>query len=765
VEFSGRQPELGTDEWCVTWKLFHPNGTPMPHSECPMAVALKECRIVRGAEAIAERPDGRRIWFTPYPTPLRDSEGKITGGINMLVDITERKRAEQQIRESEERFRSIFNSSAIGVAVLSLEARFIHVNAAYCSITGYSEEEMTKLNWAKLTHPDDRAAMQGKIEQLIGGSIPSFAIEERYFTKDRRTVWVQNSVSLTRNGEGGPENIIALCEDITARKSGEKAVGQLASIIESSNDAIISKDLNGIIQTWNYGAERLFGYTASEAVGQPVTMLIPTARMHEEELIMQRIRNGGRIDHYDTIRRRKDGTLVDVSVAVSPIIESGKVVGASNVTRDISDRKRADEERAKLLKTAELLNRISPMISSELDAERLTQTITDLATEVTGAQFGAFFHNVVNQNGEEYLLYTLSGVPREAFAHFPMPRNTAVFGPTFRGEGVVRSADITQDPRYGKNAPYRGMPEGHLPVRSYLAAPVMSRGGKVLGGLFFGHARTDVFTEQHDVIVRAIAGQAAIALDNAFLFTETRRKKEELARANEELQRANADLEQFAYSASHDLQEPIRNMAVFGEILGRRYGQALDDKGKEYLAFVRTGAIRMEALVKDLLAYTQAAGRDQKIEDVDSEQALARSLANLATTIRETQAAITHDPLPVVRIGEVQLQQLFQNLVGNAIKYSRDAESPRIHIRANLIADRWQFAVQDNGIGIHPDHKEKIFGIFKRLHTDGKYPGTGIGLAICQKIVERSGGRLWVESAGEGKGSTFYFTLPAGGGD
>ena len=548
------------------------------------------------------------------------------------------------------------------------------------------------------------------------------------------------------------------------RKSEER-FRSLAAIIESSNDAIISKDLNGVIQTWNYGAERLFGYTASEALGRPVTMLIPPAQMHEEDLIMQRIRSGGRMDHYDTIRCRKDGTLVDVSVAVSPIIESGQVVGASNVTRDISDRKRADEERAKLLKTAELLNRIGPVISSELDAERLTQTITDLATEVTGAQFGAFFHNVVNDKGEEYLLYTLSGVPREAFAHFPMPRNTAVFGPTFRGEGVVRSADITQDPRYGKNAPYRGMPEGHLPVRSYLAAPVMSRDGKVLGGLFFGHARTAIFTEQHEVIVRAIAGQAAIALDNAFLFTETRRKKEELARANDDLQRANADLEQFAYSASHDLQEPIRNVALYSEILGRRYGQALDDKGKEYLGFVRTGAIRMEALVKDLLAYTQAAGRDQNIEDVDSEHALARSLENLATTIRETQAAITHDPLPVLRIGEVQLQQLFQNLVGNAIKYSRDAEAPRVHISANLMGDRWQFAVQDNGIGIHPDHKEKIFGIFKRLHTDGKYAGTGIGLAICQKIVERSGGRLWVESAGEGKGSTFYFTLPAGGGD
>ena len=201
---------------------------------------------------------------------------------------------------------------------------------------------------------------------------------------------------------------------------------------------------------------------------------------------------------------------IHTAMSSGRVIPPSRAVKRGNVARPkgyfISDCKRADEERAKLLKTAELLNHIGPVISGELDAERLTQTITDLATEVTGAQFGAFFHNVVNHKGEEYLLYTLSGVPREAFAHFPMPRNTAVFGPTFRGEGVVRSADITRDPRYGKNVPYCGMPEGHLPVRSYLAAPVMSRDGKVLGGLFFGHALTAIFTEQHEVIVRAIAG-------------------------------------------------------------------------------------------------------------------------------------------------------------------------------------------------------------------------------------------------------------------
>lgn len=428
---------------------------------------------------------------------------------------------------------------------------------------------------------------------------------------------------------------------------------------------------------------------------------------------------------------------------------------------DVEDAKRAEREREQARQTAELLNQIGPAINSELDSRKLTQTITDLATEVTGAQFGAFFHIVTDENGESYLLYTLSGAPIEAFSKFPKPRNTAVFGPTFNGKRVVRSADITADPRYGKNPPYHGMPEGHLPVRSYLAVPVVSRGGKVLGGLFFGHEKIDVFSEQHERIAIGIAAQAAIALDNAQLFAEARRTQDELLRSNTELRRANADLEQFAYSASHDLQEPIRNIAISGDVLNRRYGQALDTNAKEYLAFMTNGAKRMERLVKDLLAYTQSANRDgESVETSDAAAALEQALSILSSNINEADAAVTYDALPTVRIPAVQLEQLFQNLIGNAIKYRRDNEAPRIHVGAEREDQHWRFAVCDNGIGIPPEYKERIFGIFKRLHTEGKYAGTGIGLAICQRIVERSGGRIWVESEGEGKGSTFYFTLP-----
>ena len=447
AEFAGRSPRIGVDRWCVTHRLYRLDGTFLPHDQCPMAVAIRTGHEVRGVEAIAERPDGSRVCFVPYPTPLKNEEGVEIGAVNVLVDVTERRR---------------------------------------------SEEESARL----------------------------------------------------------------------------------AAIVETSDDAIISKNLNGIIQSWNAGAERIFGYTADEAIGQPVTMLIPEGHTDEEPRILERLRRGERIDHYETVRRRKDGSLLDISLTVSPVPnERGVIVGASKIARDITARKRGEAE----------------------------------------------------------------------------------------------------------------------------------------------------------------------------------------------LKRANADLEQFAYSASHDLQEPIRNIVVYSEILSRQCTDLREEKARECLSFIKQSGMRMDALVKGLMDYLQSDETGAAITDIDSNEALDQALLNLTATIQETGAQITNDPLPTVPMRNGQMEHLFQNLVGNAIKYRRDDEAPRIHIGVRRERTGWRFAVQDNGIGIPPEYQERIFGIFKRLHNGVKYSGTGIGLAICQRIVDRHGGRLWVESEGDGKGSTFYFTLPLTG--
>jgi PAS domain S-box-containing protein len=332
-----------------------------------------------------------------------------------------------------------------------------------------------------------------------------------------RAVFVPHPMPL-RDAKGRLTGAINMLTDVTERKDFERSSAHLSAIVESSDDAILSKDLNGIIQSWNTGAERLFGYTSEEAVGQPVLMLIPEDRHNEEPAIIERIRRGERVDHYETLRQRKDGTLIDISLTISPVKDkNGVVIGASKIARDISDRKHAEREKQKQTRRLDILNQIAKMLSSDLDQERIVQAVTDIATELSGAQFGAFFYNVANETGEEYQLYTLSGAPREAFDRFGMPRNTAVFEPTFRGTGPVRSDDIRKDPRYGKNTPHHGMPEGHLPVVSYLAVPVISRSSETIGGLFFGHGQAGVFTQESEDLVIGIASHAAIAMDNARL--------------------------------------------------------------------------------------------------------------------------------------------------------------------------------------------------------------------------------------------------------
>jgi PAS domain S-box-containing protein len=241
--------------------------------------------------------------------------------------------------------------------------------------------------------------------------------------------------------------------------------------------------------------------------------------------------------------------------------------------------------------------------------------------------------------------------------------------------------------------------------------------------------------------------------------TERKQAEEALKEKTEELARSNRDLEQFAYVASHDLQEPLRMVTSYVQLLARRYKGKLDSDADEFIAFAENGAIRMWRLINDLLTYSRVGAWGKEFEPIDCETVLDQSLNNLKVAIEENGAVVTHDPLPTVMADNPQLVQLFQNLIGNAIKF-RGKEPPRIHASAGRNGSGWIFSVRDNGIGIAPEYAERIFVIFQRLHGREEYPGTGIGLAICQKIVERHGGRIWVESE-VGRGATFYFTLPA----
>ncbi len=250
-------------------------------------------------------------------------------------------------------------------------------------------------------------------------------------------------------------------------------------------------------------------------------------------------------------------------------------------------------------------------------------------------------------------------------------------------------------------------------------------------------------------IVRAIAHD----------ITERMNVEKALKDKSGELARSNEDLEQFAYVASHDLQEPLRTVTSYVQLLARRYQGKLDSDADEFIGFATDAAVRMWKLINDLLAYSRVGMRGGELEPTDSEAVLVQTVSDLKVTVEENGALVTHDPLPMVMADRPQLGQLFQNLIGNAIKFRRD-EPPRVHVSASRNGNGWTFSVRDNGIGIAPEYSERIFVIFQRLHNREQYVGTGIGLAVCKKIVERHGGRIWVKSE-VGKGATFYFILPA----
>jgi signal transduction histidine kinase len=464
---------------------------------------------------------------------------------------------------------------------------------------------------------------------------------------------------------------------------------------------------------------------------------------------------------------------------------------------ELAERRQVEQSLRQQRHVLETVNKVDAVLAAELDLDKLVQAVTDAGTDLTGAQFGAFFYNVINPQGEAYLLYTISGAPREAFSRFPMPRNTAIFHPTFSGEGVVRSDDITQDPRYGQMAPHFGMPEGHLPVRSYLAVPVIARNGDVIGGLFFGHADPAVFTPAAEEIVQGIAAQAALAIENARLFssiraaeaelralnetleTRVRARTEELskeveerthaeqalARAVEQLEARNRELQEFAYVASHDLQEPLRKIRSFANLLVGDYGALLDDQGRAYLNRMEQAAARMSSLIRDLLDYSRVATQGHHFQRIALEPLVTAVLLDLEVLVSDTEGRVEVGPLPEIVADPTQMRQLFQNLIGNALKFHRSGVPPQVKITATPDSmpgarQAYRLEVADNGVGFEPKYADRIFMPFQRLHTRERFAGTGIGLAICRRIVERHDGVLTATSTPD-QGSTFSILLPA----
>ncbi len=536
---------------------------------------------------------------------------------------------------------------------------------------------------------------------------------------------------------------LSTLDDITAR--------HLAKVVESSDDAIVSKDLNSIITSWNPAAERIFGYTAAEAVGQSIRMIIPANLQNEEDEVMTKIRAGEKVDHYETIRQRKDGSQLAVSLTVSPIRDdAGTVIGASKIARDVSERMRLTDAAQEFSANTAKLSEVGAMVASTLDREAIVQKVTDTATDLTHAEFGAFFYNVHDhESGDSLMLYALSGAPREAFAAFPHPRATPVFAPTFHGEAPVRLDDVTADPRYGKNPPFHGMPAGHLPVRSYLAVPVKGVSGTVLGGLFFGHSRPGVFTEQHERLAVGTAAWASVALENSRLYTEARE--------------ANRMKDDFLAVLSHELRTPLNAILGYSRML--RGGMLAGEQLERALETVERNSRWLTQIVEDVLDVSRIVSGKIRldVQTVEVQSVIDNAVATIqpAADAKNVRLQTLLDP----RVGPVsgdpdRLQQVVWNLLSNAVKFTD--KGGRVQVRLERVNSHIELIVSDTGVGIRTEFLPHVFERFRQADAGPtrKTGGLGLGLSIVSHIVELHGGSVHVESGGVGKGSTFIVRLP-----
>ena len=405
----------------------------------------------------------------------------------------------------------------------------------------------------------------------------------------------------------------------------------------------------------------------------------------------------------------------------------------------------------------ETLNRIGGILASELHLERIVQTVTDETTALTGAQFGAFFYNVVDTQGEKYTLYTLSGAPREAFESFGHPRPTPVFAPTFYGTAIVRSDDITKDPRYGQMPPHHGMPPGHLPVRSYLAVPVMSRDGSVIGGLFFGHEQTGVFTERAERLTTGIAAWAAVAMDNARLY-------EAEQRARSAAEQANKAKSEFLANMSHELRTPLNAIGGYTELIVDGIRGPVTQAQIADLDRIKRNQRYLLSLINDILNFAKLeAGRVQFTpKAVSMNESLGQLEALVQLQLQPKRLSYAYrscDESHVAFADPERLQQILLNLLSNAIKFTPSGGS--IIVECTAARDKMEVHVQDSGVGIPPDKLEQIFEPFVQL--DRGQPagnvGTGLGLAISRDLARAMGGDLTARSS-PGEGSTFVLSVP-----
>ena len=668
-------------------------------------------QIGTGIELIAERKDGSEFPIEIMLSPLESAEGTLVTAA--IRNISVRKSAETHLAQMEGRYRGLLEAAPDAMVVVNQSGEIVLLNVQAEKQFGYRRDELLgqkvtniiPIGFAERLIADDLRSAEDASAQQIGTGIELIA--ER---KDGSEFPIEIMLSPLQSPEG--TLVTAAIRDISVRKAAETHLSQMEGryrgLLEAAPDAMVVVNQGGEIVLLNVQAEKQFGYRRDELLGQKVTNIIPIGFAERliaddlrstEEALAQQIGTG-----IELIAERKDGSEFPIEIMLSPLLSAeGTLVTAA--IRNISVRKAAETH------LAQMEGRYRGLLEAAPDAMV-----------------------VVNQSGEIVLLNVQA---EKQFGY----RRDELLGQKVTNIIPIGFAErlIADDLRSAEDASAQQIGTGielvaerrdgtEFPIELMLSPLVSAEGTLVTAAI-------------RNISVRK---KAAVVLQQ---------KVDELKRSNEELG-------QFAYIASHDLQEPLRMVASYTQLLSRRYKGKLDADADEFIAFAVDGASRMQRLIQDLLAFSRVGSKGRDLLETSSEDALEQALINLRGAIEASSAVVTHDPLPAVLADEMQLIQLFQNLVGNAIKYHKPGV-PHVHVSAAKNGGKnWDFSIKDDGLGIDPQYFERIFGMFQRLHKRDEFAGTGIGLAICKKIVERHGGSISVESQ-LGHGSTFHFALAA----
>ncbi len=657
---------------------------------------------------------------------------------SLKTEIGERQRVAEALHESQTMLASIFDSATDAIITVDSQQNIVLFNAAAEKMFGCSFQDAVGKPIERFIPQGFRAAHAAHVEQFATAGASSRTMGASGGVWGIRTNGEQFPLeaSVSQIESGGRKLFTIIHRDITERQRAEASRLRLAAIVESTDSAILSKDLNGVITSWNKGAERLYGYREDEVLGKHINLVLPPELQADEAECLLQVAGGKLVRRAETLRRRKDGSLIFVSLIVSPVRDpSGQIIGASTIAQDVTERKRTEEQ---LARQRDELARSR----EELQAQtRLLQSVLDSMEEglVAADEQGRFL--LWNPAAEKILGAPASPIPssewpREYGFHLPdgetlypaerLPLIRAIRGEPANAEILVRSPRFAE-PRWVEAS----------------ARPMRNSDGAVCGGV----------VAFRDITARKTAEKEIGKLNNEL--------EQRVLQRTAELEAANQELEAFTYSVSHDLRAPLRHIGGFSKLLVEEFGSKLDPEAQHYLQRIAEGTRKMGQLVDELLNLARVGRHALDLQVTGLDSILQEVVGILKPEYQGREVKWQIGTLPFVECDPTLLKQVFQNLLSNALKFTRPRERAVIEVSYIERNGATTIVVRDNGVGFSMKYADKLFGVFQRLHRSEDFEGTGVGLATVQRIIQKHGGCIWAEAELE-KGAAFYFTLGNG---